>query len=91
MNATGFVRKIDRLGRISIPKELRDALEIKNGSLLEMFVDDHKIMLLKAREPGCVFCKNSNPETNLLFQEHLVCLKCVSTLKKLTDFNTNLK
>ncbi|MDR1628749.1 MAG: AbrB/MazE/SpoVT family DNA-binding domain-containing protein [Oscillospiraceae bacterium] len=47
MNATGFIRKIDRLGRISIPKELRDILEIKNGSLLEMIVDDNKIILTK--------------------------------------------
>ena len=47
MKTTGIIRRIDDLGRIVIPKELRKSLRIKNGDSLEIFVDNEDIILKK--------------------------------------------
>src|SRR5574344_1196999 len=47
MKATGIVRRIDELGRIVIPKEMRKILKIKNGDNLEIFMNDGNIILNK--------------------------------------------
>ena len=47
MKTTGIIRRIDDLGRIVIPKELRKSLRIKNGDSLEIFVDQEDIILKK--------------------------------------------
>lgn len=47
MKTTGIIRRIDDLGRIVIPKELRRSLRIKNGESLEIFVDNQDIVLKK--------------------------------------------
>ena len=47
MKTTGIIRRIDDLGRIVIPKELRRSLRIKNGDTLEVFVDNDNIILKK--------------------------------------------
>lgn len=47
MKATGVIRKVDELGRIVIPKELRDVLGIQIKSPLEIFVEEDKVILQK--------------------------------------------
>lgn len=47
MKATGVVRRIDELGRIVIPKEIRKTLRIKEGENLEIFIDDKQNIVLK--------------------------------------------
>lgn len=47
MKTTGIIRRIDDLGRIVIPKELRRSLRIRNGDTLEVFVDSDSIVLKK--------------------------------------------
>lgn len=47
MKPTGIVRRIDDLGRVVIPKEIRRTMHIKEGDPLEIFVDDRAIMLRK--------------------------------------------
>ncbi|HRF36838.1 MAG TPA: AbrB/MazE/SpoVT family DNA-binding domain-containing protein, partial [Clostridia bacterium] len=47
MKATGVVRRIDDLGRIVIPKEIRRTLRIRDGESLEIFVDKEMIALKK--------------------------------------------
>lgn len=47
MKTTGIIRRIDDLGRLVIPKELRKTLRIKNGDSLEIFVDNEDIILKK--------------------------------------------
>ena len=47
MSTTGIIRRIDELGRIVIPKEIRKSLRIKNGDNLEILVDGENITLKK--------------------------------------------
>ena len=47
MKATGFVRRVDDLGRIVIPKNIRQALHILEGELMEIFVDENKVIFQK--------------------------------------------
>jgi len=54
MKATGIVRRIDDLGRVVIPKEIRRTLRIREGDPLEIFVDDDKI-ILRRYDPACTF------------------------------------
>ncbi|NLP36598.1 MAG: AbrB/MazE/SpoVT family DNA-binding domain-containing protein [Firmicutes bacterium] len=79
MKATGIVRKVDELGRVVIPVELRRTLgiEIKDG--LEIFVDDEKIILRKY-EPACIFCQNA--ENVIDYHGKMVCQECVQKLNR---------
>lgn len=52
MKLAGIVRRIDELGRIVIPKEIRKTLHIKNGENLEIFINDDQIILKKYSELG---------------------------------------
>lgn len=79
MKSTGIVRKVDELGRIVLPKELRRTLGIEEKDPLEIFVDGNFIMLQK-HEPCCVFCGNS--EGAVEFKGKSVCSGCLKELKK---------
>jgi transcriptional pleiotropic regulator of transition state genes len=54
MKATGITRKVDELGRIVLPVELRRVLHINDNDKLEVFVDEDKVILQKY-EPHCLF------------------------------------
>lgn len=54
MKSTGIVRKLDELGRITLPIELRRTLNVNEKDPLEIFVDDDKIILTKYN-PSDVF------------------------------------
>lgn len=47
MKPTGIIKKIDDLGRITIPKEIRRMFQIKEGELLEVFVEKDAIIFKK--------------------------------------------
>ena len=51
MKATGIVRRIDDLGRVVIPKEIRRTLRIKEGTPLEIFTDKEGEVILKKYSP----------------------------------------
>ncbi|MDD4774719.1 MAG: AbrB/MazE/SpoVT family DNA-binding domain-containing protein [Eubacteriales bacterium] len=78
MKSTGIVRKIDELGRIVLPIEIRNTMDIKNRDGIEIFIDEDKI-ILKKYEPACVFCANAENVT--YFKGKLVCYECIETLK----------
>ena len=59
MKSTGIVRKVDELGRIVLPIELRRTLNIEVKDALEIYVDDDSIML-KQYEPACIFCGSAD-------------------------------
>lgn len=54
LKSTGIVRKVDELGRVVLPIELRRNLNIREKDALEIFVDDEKI-ILKKYEPADIF------------------------------------
>lgn len=82
MKALGIVRKVDILGRIVIPKELRDALEIDVKDPMEIFVENDRI-ILKKYNPSCVFCGSN--ENVVLYKDKLVCEDCISALSSRSD------
>ena len=79
MKSTGIVRKVDQLGRIVIPMELRKTMDITEGDALEIFVDGEQI-ILKKYEPSCVFCGEAGNIVN--FKGKNICRNCLKELKK---------
>lgn len=77
MKATGIVRKVDELGRIVLPIELRRTLNINIKDPIEIYVDG-EFILLKKYEPACIFCGNAKDVKNLHGKN--ICVECVSEL-----------
>ena len=75
MKSTGVVRKLDNLGRIVIPVELRKVMDIDT---LEIFTEGDQI-ILKKYHPACIFC-NEARNVNL-FKGKLVCDKCLKEMR----------
>ncbi|MBR3249934.1 MAG: AbrB/MazE/SpoVT family DNA-binding domain-containing protein [Clostridia bacterium] len=82
MKSTGIVRRVDELGRVVIPIEIRNKFDIKEKDPIEIYVDGSSI-ILKKFEPNCVFCGNSK---NLVeYNDKLVCNKCIKKLNDLSE------
>lgn len=79
MKSTGIVRRVDNLGRIVLPIELRNLLNISPKDSLEIFIEGSTIML-KKYEPQCVFCDNVDDVT--VFKGRNVCKSCIDELTK---------
>lgn len=79
MKSIGIVRKIDALGRIVLPMELRMTLNIKEGDALEIFTDADSIMLRKYQR-GCAVCGSMDKTTE--FDGITLCEKCISAFAK---------
>ena len=79
MKSTGITRKVDELGRIVLPIEMRRTLDIAERDELEIFVENDRIVLQKY-EPSCIFCTSSRglitprPKT--------ICKDCLQKLKE---------
>ena len=78
MKATGIVRKVDELGRIVLPIELRRTLDIEIKDPIEIFVDGEYI-LLKKYEPACIFCGHAKNVVRI--KEKNVCEDCLKELR----------
>jgi transcriptional pleiotropic regulator of transition state genes len=65
MKSTGIVRKVDELGRVVIPIELRRTLNIEERDSLEIFVEGDKI-ILKKYEPACIFTGDASDVVNFM-------------------------
>jgi len=79
MKSTGIVRKVDSLGRVVLPIELRRTLDVSERDALEIFVEGDSV-ILKKYEPTCIFCGNGN---NIeLFKGKNICRNCTKDLKK---------
>lgn len=79
MKSTGIVRKVDELGRIVIPKELRKTFDIEEGDALEIFTEGNHIILRKY-EPACVFCGQADNMT--VHRGKNICQRCKEDLRK---------
>ena len=80
MKSTGIVRKVDELGRIVLPIEMRRTLDIAEKDALEIYVEGSSVILRKYR-PSCIFCDSSREVSE--FKGKNVCPKCLKELKNL--------
>lgn len=80
MKATGIVRKVDELGRIVLPIELRRTLDIEIKDPLEIFVDEEYI-ILKKYTPACIFCGSANDVKRV--KEKNVCASCLKEMREI--------
>ena len=80
MKSTGIVRKVDELGRIVLPIEMRRTLDIAERDALEIYVDGSSV-ILKKYKPSCIFCDATRDITE--FKGKNVCPKCLMVLKGL--------
>lgn len=86
MKSTGIVRKVDELGRVVIPIELRRTLGIGEKDALEIYVDGERIML-KKYEPACIF--TGNADDLVYFKGKMVSKQCIKELIDLYKSMTN--
>ena len=77
MKSTGVVRRVDELGRIVLPKELRRTLDISEKDGLEIFVDEDTV-ILKKYVPACIFCGEAKDIVN--FKGKRICPSCIKEL-----------
>lgn len=80
VKSTGILRKVDELGRIVIPMELRNKLNIEERDPLEIFVDGSSI-ILKKYSSSCTFC--GSEKDLVTFNDKLICSKCREKLSNL--------
>jgi transcriptional pleiotropic regulator of transition state genes len=78
VKSTGIVRKVDELGRVVLPIELRRTLDIAEKDALEIYVDGATI-ILKKYEPACIFCDNAKDIT--VYKGKNICSECLVSLK----------
>lgn len=80
MKSTGIIRRVDELGRVVIPIEIRNQFDIVEKDPIEIYVDGSTIVLKKF-EPNCIFCGNTK---NLLtYNNKLICNKCANKIGNL--------
>lgn len=78
MKSTGIVRKLDELGRIVIPKEVRHSLNISEKDPIEIYVSGETIILKKV-EKNCILCSSVNELIE--YKNKLICHRCIEKLK----------
>ena len=78
MKSTGVVRRVDELGRIVIPIELRRTLDIAEKDALEIYVDGEQI-ILKKYEPACIFCGDARNVIN--YKGKNICQSCLEEIR----------
>ena len=80
MKTTGIVRKVDDLGRIVLPIELRRMLDIVERDELEIYMDQDRIVLQKY-EPACIFCGGHCNLVN--YRGRNICMDCIGSLNEI--------
>ena len=82
MKLTGIIRKVDELGRVVIPIEIRNQFQIAEKDPIEIYVDGSSI-ILKKYEKSCLFCGNTKKLSS--YKGKLICNKC---LKQISELNS---
>ncbi len=80
MKSTGIIRRMDELGRVVIPIEIRNQFNIVEKDPIEIYVDGSSIVLKKF-EPNCIFCGNT--KDLLTYNDKLICKNCSQKIGKL--------
>ena len=79
MKSTGIIRKVDDLGRIVLPIELRRTLDIEERDELEIYMENDRIILQKF-EPACIFCGSSRGLVS--YRRKNVCQNCINKMSE---------
>lgn len=79
IKSTGIIRRIDDLGRVVIPKEIRRTLNWHEGDPLELFPDGEDGVTLKKYQPGCVVCGKTK-DLCIHRNGRSVCADCIDEL-----------
>ncbi len=79
MKSTGMVRRVDELGRIVLPIELRKTFNIVEKDALEIYTEGNTIILRKY-EPACIFCGDAREV--VVFKGRNVCPSCLAELSE---------
>ena len=79
MKSPGIVRKVDELGRIVLPIELRRTLDIAEKDSMEIYIEGDSI-ILKKFQPACIFCDSSRDIIN--YRGKNVCSDCIRMLEE---------
>lgn len=74
---TGMARKVDDLGRVVVPAEMRKSFGIREGDYLDISVEEDRIILSK-RQDACVFCRSSDDLKE--FRGRMICAACLGEL-----------
>ena len=82
MKATGIVRRVDELGRVVLPIELRNKFGITEKDPMEIYVEGNAI-ILKKYEPNCVFCGNAKQLSE--YEGKNICSKCAEAISKIKE------
>ncbi len=77
MKSTGIIRKVDELGRVVLPIELRRTLDIAERDELEIFTENDRIILQK-HESSCVFCGGMQGLT--AYKGKNLCKNCIRSI-----------
>ena len=80
MKKTGVYRRVDELGRIVIPKEIRDSQEINIKDPMEIYTDGNSV-ILKKLEDNCIFCGRTKDITK--YKDKIICSKCIQSIMAL--------
>ena len=73
-----MVRKVDDLGRIVLPAEIRQSMDIKVKDPVEIYTDGDRIILQKYH-PACIFCNNA--DDIVYFNNKRICTACLEKIK----------
>ena len=82
MKSTGIIRRVDELGRVVIPIEIRNQFNIVEKDPIEIYVEGSRIVLKKF-EPNCIFCGNTHDL--LSYHDKLICKKCANQIGQLEN------
>lgn len=88
MKSTGIVRRVDELGRVVVPKEIRNQFNISERDPIEIFIDGNSIVLRKF-EPNCIFCGSS--KKLITYNDKQVCDNCFNKLAKIREEEAEIK
>lgn len=77
MTYTGIIRRVDELGRLVIPIEIRNQFNIVEKDPIEIYVDNDSI-ILKKYQPNCIFCQST--EKLVEYKKKLICTNCIKSL-----------
>jgi AbrB family transcriptional regulator, transcriptional pleiotropic regulator of transition state genes len=87
MRSTGIVRKIDELGRIVLPSELRKILSMRHGDELSISVEGD-LVILEKRQDLCIFCSAASP--SIEYKGRRVCERCAAEVARSTPTEIRL-